>query len=399
MEPAWKDIDDQNIHIDTTSENRLKKLSKDQQELTGTEYTQKLRDLYSQMHHTSWLSSTASDSSAISKLLKTAKPILSNKTPHLLPTILDISQLPHANAQNYSKSCINALEFQGTTLLSAGKDKRLRIFNVDGVDNPLQAVVYMKDLPISSAHFCDTSIYLSGSRPYFYEYDVPTERLHRISHIIGYEKEQLGKMAVSPDNRFVVFLGVNGKVMFISTSSNKLLFEFKMNQDGHALTFLDENTLLTGGDEGEIYLWDISMRRCIRRFCDEGSTKITCMSTCGDYLATGSTNGVVNLYNTKNDDFSLPSPPPIKSVMNLTTAIDGVTFNHNAEILAMYSRWKRDAVKLLHVPSQTVFSNWPGIRDHIKYPMSLAFSSNSELMSVGNDEGVALLYRLNHYAN
>lgn len=338
MEPAWKDQDDINIQIDVKSNNRLKKLSREQDELNGIEYTHKLRDFYNSLHHASWVTPANNDTSAISKLLKTAKPILSNKTPHLLPTILDISQLPHANTENYSKSCINSLEFQGTTLLSAGKDKRLRLFNIDGVTNPLISMAYLQDLPITSAHFSKDSVYLSGQRPYFYQYDIPSEKLHRIPYIIGYERQPLGKMQISPDNRYLVFLGNNGKVMFVSTASNKLLFEFKMNQDGHSMTFLDDNTLLTGGDEGEVYIWDINMRRCIRRFSDEGSIKITCMTAKNDQLAIGSSTGVVNLYNTKSDDFSLSNPTPTKSIMNLTTSIEGVEFNHNCEMLAMFSK-------------------------------------------------------------
>jgi U3 small nucleolar RNA-associated protein 18 len=66
-------------------------------------------------------------------------------------------------------------------------------------------------------------------------------------------------------------------------------------------------------------------------------------------------------------------------------------------MLAMFSKWKKDAVKILHMQSLTVFANWPSFRDHVKYPMACGFNATSELLTVGNDEGAALLYRLNHY--
>ena len=118
-----------------------------------------------------------------------------------------------------------------------------------------------------------------------------------------------------------------------------------------------------------------------------------------NYLAVGSNSGVVNVYDMESNEFASNDPKPLKSVMNLTTSVEGMEFNPNGEVLAMYSKWKRDAFKLLHVPSMTVFANWPSFRDHLKFPMACAFNHTSELLCIGNDEGIALLYKLNHYSS
>jgi hypothetical protein len=64
-----------------------------------------------------------------------------------------------------------------------------------------------------------------------------------------------------------------------------------------------------------------------------------------------------------------------------------------SQVLAIASNEKRDTIKLLHVPSGTIFSNWPTERTPIRYPFSLDFSPNGSFLAVGNDRGRVLLYR------
>lgn len=91
-----------------------------------------------------------------------------------------------------------------------------------------------------------------------------------------------------------------------------------------------------------------------------------------------------------------------------------------SEILAISSRAKKDLFKMvstftcefaalketwelkatlfvfgfqLHLPSLTVFSNWPTSRTPLRYVNAFDFSPNSGYLSIGNDRGKALLYR------
>jgi U3 small nucleolar RNA-associated protein 18 len=69
------------------------------------------------------------------------------------------------------------------------------------------------------------------------------------------------------------------------------------------------------------------------------------------------------------------------------------------QILAMASVKKRDALRLVHVPSFTVFSNWPTSRSPLHYVSALAFSPGGGLLAIGNARGRVVLYRLHHYAS
>ena len=47
----------------------------------------------------------------------------------------------------------------------------------------------------------------------------------------------------------------------------------------------------------------------------------------------------------------------------------------------------------VHLPSLTVFSNWPTSRTPLRYVHTFDFSPNSGYLSIGNDRGKALLFR------
>lgn len=157
--------------------------------------------------------------------------------------------------------------------------------------------------------------------------------------------------------------------------------------------------MFTAGDDGEVYIWDMNIRSCVHKFRDEGCLNSTSLAASrdGQYLACGSDSGVVNIYD--NQRLDQTQPKPLKAIMNLTTSINNVAFNSTSEILAMSSRARKDLFKMVHLPSLSVFSNWPTSRTSLRYVNAFDFSPNSGYLSIGNDRGKALLYRLNHFTD
>lgn len=88
---------------------------------------------------------------------------------------------------------------------------------------------------------------------------------------------------------------------------------------------------------------------------------------------------------------------PLKSIMNVRTSADYVRFNHDGQILAISTRREKQGLKLVHVPTATVFSNWPTSKTPLSYVWATDFSPESKFLAVGNDKGKCLLYRLVHY--
>ncbi|KAJ2678783.1 U3 snoRNP protein, partial [Coemansia spiralis] len=168
----------------------------------------------------------------------------------------------------------------------------------------------------------------------------------------------------------------------------------------------DGNYLWSTGLDNEVYQWDLRQNRCLSRWHDSTAFRPTCLglSQDGSYYASGDNSGVVNIYDTNSviagqaaSDSSMFNVKPFKSVNNLTTSIRGVKFNHSSEILGIFSRHKADQLKLVHLPTGSVFANWPSMSSHLGNVQCIDFSPQSGFMAVGNDSGKALLYRLPHY--
>jgi U3 small nucleolar RNA-associated protein 18 len=83
--------------------------------------------------------------------------------------------------------------------------------------------------------------------------------------------------------------------------------------------------------------------------------------------------------------------------MNLTTAVDNLQFNATGEMLCMSSSREADALRMVHLPSATVFQNWPTSKTPLGHVWGTDFSGKGGYVAVGNDKGKCLLYRLNHY--
>lgn len=147
----------------------------------------------------------------------------------------------------------------------------------------------------------------------------------------------------------------------------------------------------------------------MERFHNQDGTITSSLALSSNFLAVAAESGVVNLYDDKQSlsstrrghggglSLAATERTPLKSIMNLTTSADNICFNHDGQILAMSSRRETNGLKLLHVPTATVFSNWPTSKTPLKYVWSMDFSPGSKYMAIGNDRGKCLLYRLNHY--
>jgi U3 small nucleolar RNA-associated protein 18 len=85
--------------------------------------------------------------------------------------------------------------------------------------------------------------------------------------------------------------------------------------------------------------------------------------------------------------------------MNMTTQIDGLKFNASSEFLMMRSESKKDALKVVHMATRTVFANWPTQTTPLSYATAFDVSPGSEFMAIGNDKGRVLMYRLQHFSN
>lgn len=196
-------------------------------------------------------------------------------------------------------------------------------------------------------------------------------------------------------------IGEFGEVHLLHALTKELLNTMKQEHQSTSICFsLDSKKLFSHSDDNEVAIFDLRSQRVEHRFVDDGCVNGTSLtiSDNGKLIATGSRQGFVNIYNYE-DVFAKNHPRPVKMISNLTTEITDLKFNSTSEMLAMCSADANNAMKIVHFPSATVFSNFPSRYDKIGNATTLAFSPASGFLGVGTIGGIAPLYRLRHYSN
>lgn len=89
----------------------------------------------------------------------------------------------------FQKAVVQSVRFHPNAqlLLTAGFDKKLRLFQIDGKNNPKAQSIMFDDMPIYSAEFTadGTEVIVTGRRNFFYVYNLVQSRIDKISNIIG----------------------------------------------------------------------------------------------------------------------------------------------------------------------------------------------------------------------
>ncbi|KGN61987.1 U3 small nucleolar RNA-associated protein 18 homolog [Cucumis sativus] len=424
--PVWVDEEEEKATVNITNVSRLRKLRKEEHEnsISGSEYVSRLRAQHAKINPgTEWaqldaqsrgdddLSSDDENAVAlaggydnvdsIDDILRTSEKLVVKSGGKLMPGLLGYSRLVDANAEEPSNGPINSVQFHRNSqlLLATGLDRKLRFFQIDGKRNTKIQSIFLEDCPIRKASFLPdgSQVIIAGRRKFFYSLDLVKAKVDKIGPLVGREEKSLEAFEISPDSSTIAFMGNEGYILLVSTKTKELIGTLKMNGTVRSLAFADDGRqLLSSGGDGQIYHWDLRTRTCIHKAVDEGCINGTALCTSPNGLfAAGSNSGIVNIYN--RQEFLGGKKKPLKAIENLTTKVDFLKFNHDAQILAICSRMKQSSLKLIHIPSFTIFSNWPPPKKNLQYPSCLDFSPEGGYMAVGNAAGKVLLYKLHHY--
>eukprot|EP00124_Ichthyophonus_hoferi_P004199 Ihof_evm1s436 gene=Ihof_evmTU1s436 len=348
---AWEDEDDHVLKVSVSSNTRLRKLRVTEEEdvLTGKEYTERLRKQFTSTYknHQKW---AAQSSKGDDNLLMWSGKVLDQSAGNLAPGVMSATRMKDANIKEYSEATVQAVQFhpRAQVMLTAGLDKTIRLFQVDGKENAKIQSIHIQNMPILSCQFSadGSQVFAAGRRPFFYVYDMQKGAVEKVHKLQGREEKSLESMYVSPTGKHLVFLGNGGNMLLVDTHTRRLVSTLKMNGTSRAVAFNEDGSrMFTHGGDGQVYVWDMNSRQCIHRFVDEGCLQGTQLALGGKYLATGSDAGVVNIYDV-NTCMASEAPKPLKAVMNLTTRIDCLRFNHDTQILAASSHEKKDALKM-----------------------------------------------------
>ncbi|XP_053939488.1 U3 small nucleolar RNA-associated protein 18 homolog [Cuculus canorus] len=418
--PAWVDEDDEaEENVDMTHRYRKDFMKSDAEKtLTKKKLKRRLEEQFQRAmggvpawadlenKKKSKRTSSDSDSDEEDDLLCRTGNFITN-SESLPKGILKMGICLPANQERFANGKLATVQFHPSAqvVMTAGHDRSVSLFQVDGVRNPKIQSIYLENFPIYKACFSvdgEQVIATGTHHRLFFVYDMMSGSITPIEKVRGVEERFLRNFEVSPDGSLMLLTGTSGYLHLLSMKTKELISTMKVNGRCTASAFTpDSSKIYSYSKEGEVFIWDVRSRKCLHKFEDEGCLEGKCIAVSknNQYVACGSASGVVNLYTT---DVCLKenNPKPVKAIMNLVTSATCVTFNPTTEILAVASREADEAVKLVHIPSYTVFSNFPVFRrKQIYLAQSMDFSPRSGYFSIANNKGKALLFRLKHYSD
>lgn len=341
------------------------------------------------------------DDAVIRRTVGLIKAHTSTKLP---PTVLQFKRLKDVNRATYAEGPgITSTEFHptSTAAIVTGYSGVATIYAIDGKKNEKLHSVSFENFPIKQCSLTNSGnqAIIGGSKKYFYTFDLLTGSAQRI--FLPKDITKLTQFQLSPCGTYLAVVGRFGDVHILSATTKEKLFTLKQEHPCVALAFSnDSSQLFSHSSDAEVTVFNMKNRLVEHRFWDDGcinGSTIT-ISPSGELLATGSRQGVVNIYDLRQS-LTTKTPKPLKAVMNLTTAISSIKFNSTSEMLAMSSNCVADAVRMVHFPSGTVFNNFPGILSKLDKPTVLSFSPQSGYFAIGSMAKQVSLYRLKHYNN
>ncbi|XP_023812945.1 U3 small nucleolar RNA-associated protein 18 homolog isoform X2 [Oryzias latipes] len=414
--PAWVDEDDERVgEVDMTHRYRRNLVRGGAESTMTTErLQQRMREEFQKsMGGTpSWAESSHRRRTAPEEeeedddlLRKTGNFVGSSES---LPSgILKMKKCLHANSARPSEDRLTTVQFHPTAqvVMTAGLDQSISLFQVDGKTNPKIQSIHLERFPVHRAAFSqdgESVIATSVRNRMFYLYDMMEGRVSPVHSVRGLKETRVKEFSVCPDGGALLLTGTSGYLHLLTLKTMEVVHSMKINGNVSGVAFSrDGSKFFTNSEDGEVYVWDVRSSRCINRFADDGCVKGTSIAASADgrYLACGSQSGVVNIYS-QEACLSSANPKPLKAVMNLLTAATALAFNPTSEILAIASQAEDEAVRLVHLRSLSVFSNFPvANRKLLHRAACLHFSPHSGFFSLANNKGHAPLFRLLHYSD
>ena len=290
--------------------------------------------------------------------------------------------------------------------------------------NPQLTSIQVKQVDVRRAEFMypkGDKIFFAGRRKYFHHWDLPSGVVQKTTQIQGHrlEHKTMERFRLSPCGRYMGIVASTKKgggiINVLSTGSMQWLAAARLSSR-HGITdfawWSDGEGMTILGKDGQVGEYSMESQKFLAIWNDEGCIGGITIALGGHHgpsalgedrwVAVGSTSGITNIYDrnsliasSKDDEVEIKErPTPTRTFEQLVTPITQIAFSPDGQLMAFGSQHKKDALKLVHLPSCTVYRNWPTEQTPLGRIRSVAFSRQSDLLAVGNDAGKIRLWHI-----
>ncbi|KAI1823968.1 Indigoidine synthase A like protein-domain-containing protein [Xylaria intraflava] len=369
------------------------------------------------------------DALPLDKLLRDASAIKGStwtRAKKLRPEVIDIQRsrdIPDAHRD------ITSLAFhpEYPVLLSSSTSSALFLHHIAPTayptPNPLLISTQVKQVPVRRAEFSSDGrkIFIAGRRRYIHSWDIESGTVQKTNKIHGHQVEQKTweRFRLSPCGRYLGLIASTrkggGVINILNVHTMQWISAARLDSRGGIADFCwwkTGNGLTILGKGGQVGEYSMVSKRFLAVWSDEGSNGATVIALGGSngpellgenkWVAIGSNSGVVNIYDrhslispSEEDELKLKSrPEPTRALMQLTTPVTVLTFSPDGQLLAAASKHKKDSLKLIYLPTCTVYRNWPTEQTPLGRIEAIAFGTKSDILAVGNDAGKIRIWEI-----
>lgn len=455
--PAWEDSDDDRLAVSLAGATRLRKLRKTEAEdlVSGTEYSQRLRQQYlrlnplpawaresdgrpSKRRRSSAASNSSDDSDSdsevsaqpLEKFLRDVNSLAgvgSNQKRRLRPEVIDIQRTREIPDKHNAPVGNLSFHPEYPVLLSSSTASVLYLHHIapaaHPTPNPQLTSVQIKQVDVRRAEFLyphGDKVFFAGRRKYFHHWDLKSGVVQKTTQILGHrlEHKSMERFKLSPCGRYMAIVASTKKgggiINILNTTSMQWVTAARLSSRNGIADFAwwsTGNGMTILGKDGQVGEYNMESRSFVGIWHDEGCVGGIVLALGGHqgpaalgddrWVSVGSNSGITNIYD-RNELLVLNSeevaikerPTPTRVFEQLVTPITHITFSPDGQLMAFGSQHKKDALRLVHLPTCTVYRNWPTDQTPLGRITAVAFGNQSDLLAVGNDTGKIRLWEI-----
>ncbi|KAF5241328.1 hypothetical protein FAUST_4010 [Fusarium austroamericanum] len=455
--PAWEDSDDDRLAVSLAGATRLRKLRKTEAEdlVSGTEYSQRLRQQYlrlnplpawaresdgrpSKRRRSSAASNSSDDSDSdsevsaqpLEKFLRDVNSLAgvgSNQKRRLRPEVIDIQRTREIPDKHNAPVGNLSFHPEYPVLLSSSTASVLYLHHIapaaHPTPNPQLTSVQIKQVDVRRAEFLyphGDKVFFAGRRKYFHHWDLKSGVVQKTTQILGhrFEHKSMERFKLSPCGSYMAIVASTKKgggiINILNTTSMQWITAARLSSRNGIADFAwwsTGNGMTILGKDGQVGEYNMESRSFVGIWHDEGCVGGIVLALGGHqgpaalgddrWVSVGSNSGITNIYD-RNELLVLNSeevaikerPTPTRVLEQLVTPITHITFSPDGQLMAFGSQHKKDALRLVHLPTCTVYRNWPTDQTPLGRITAVAFGNQSDLLAVGNDTGKIRLWEI-----
>ena len=353
---------------------------------------------------------------------------LGMKRRKLRPEVIDIQRTREIPDKH--KAPVASLSFHPSfpVLLSCSTASILYLHHIAPearpTPNPQLTSVQVKQVDTRRAEFQyphGDKIFFAGRRKYFHQWDLQSGVVQKTSRIHGHQLEHksMERFRLSPCGTYMAIIAsskkAGGIVNILNASSMQWIAAARISSRSGVADFAWWSTgegLTILGRDGQVGEYSLENRGFLGIWHDEGCIGGIVLALGGHngndqlggdrWVTVGSNSGITNIYDrreliepSKDSEVTIKSrPTPTRTFEQLITPITIMTFSPDGQLFAFGSQHKKDALKLVHLPTCTIYRNWPTQQTPLGRITAMEFGRESDLLAIGNDAGKIRLWQI-----